>query len=464
MGTILKHRYIARVTVEAITPLVIGTGDANNITDQVIATDCNGLPYIPGTALAGVLKHSFNSNEQFGNEEQCSRLFFTEGKLVDPAGNVIDGRLDNQNINWDNKYFNTLSNLPIREHVSISDRGIALDTAVFSHQILPKGYRFCFEIELQSNKGSDFENDNKFFNDLLTHIYKNGIRVGSKTRGGYGLLKVVVKEVAEKVVNEGIQYCFLDLTQKNDLLKYIAKSGNLSNTDFWKDIAYKEFKDNNSTLSYEITIYELSPADFFLFSTGLGDKQDEHIDFTPRKEPVIVWENNKLQRIEEQYVIPASSIKGALSHRVAFHYNRLIAPTNQELTTGSENEAVKALFGYSEGSNACAGSVYISDIFISNNSVSKKKMHHVMIDRFTGGATKDGALFSEHVLWGSNCSFELEIIRPKKITSENSDYINKAFDLAIQDLCNGYLPLGGGVNRGNGVFTKKLSDNDNNYR
>ena len=51
-------RYIARFLVEADTPLAVGSGDKDLLTDAPVALDCNGLPMIPGASLCGVLRHN----------------------------------------------------------------------------------------------------------------------------------------------------------------------------------------------------------------------------------------------------------------------------------------------------------------------------------------------------------------------------------------------------------------------
>jgi len=51
------HRYIARIIVEAETPLAVGSDNQQEDMDSPVAKDFNGLPYIPGTALAGWLRH-----------------------------------------------------------------------------------------------------------------------------------------------------------------------------------------------------------------------------------------------------------------------------------------------------------------------------------------------------------------------------------------------------------------------
>ena len=57
MESIYTHRFLARMIIEAKTPLAVGSGDKDITTDALVATDVNGLPYIPGTAIAGVIRH-----------------------------------------------------------------------------------------------------------------------------------------------------------------------------------------------------------------------------------------------------------------------------------------------------------------------------------------------------------------------------------------------------------------------
>ena len=50
-------RYIARFVVEAATPLAVGSGNKGLTIDRLVIKDANGLPFIPGTSLAGVVRH-----------------------------------------------------------------------------------------------------------------------------------------------------------------------------------------------------------------------------------------------------------------------------------------------------------------------------------------------------------------------------------------------------------------------
>lgn len=189
---------------------------------------------------------------------------------------------------------------------------------------------------------------------------------------------------------------------------------------------------------------------------------------TPVKEKKVVWRDGKGELTEELVLIPATSVKGALAHRVAYHYNKLTGVYADNLETeeerknvvGKNNKAVKALFG-SEGEidkvtkkmvNQARGNVFFSDVI--ENKLEDKILNHVAIDRFTGGAI-DGALFSEKTTYGEGHNFTFTILA--KNDALKDEEVMLALENALTDICKGMLPLGGGVNRGNGVFNGSLT-------
>lgn len=101
--TIYDTRFQAHVVLEAETPLVIGSGRKTMLTDAAILKDINGFPYIPGTSIAGILSHALDEETKgtfFGvkstskendNDSKGSDIIFSEGKIIDLKGNVIDG-------------------------------------------------------------------------------------------------------------------------------------------------------------------------------------------------------------------------------------------------------------------------------------------------------------------------------------------------------------------------------------
>jgi CRISPR/Cas system CSM-associated protein Csm3 (group 7 of RAMP superfamily) len=478
------HRYIARIVLEAKTPLVVGMGDKNIQTDAVVATDVNGLPYIPGSSIAGVLRHAIGEDSELGNslfgmgdkkgkngeiteEGHGSYLIFSEAKMVGKDGKALDGL---QMIDWSDVFYSHFRHLPIRQHVRITEKGVAANTGKFDEQVVFKGTRFCFEMELVSdgeNKG-DFES-------LLNQMYSPAFRLGGGTRSGFGEMEIISKKSFENNDNDirrgkGFDEMkifskkrYIDLTNNEDRNFYLDKSSNLS-VD-WEESSNSSDEYKPSSEEKDWTTYQLDLVldDFFLFGSGLSD---EDADMTPVKEPVIEWENDKPEFKENYILIPATSVKGALAHRVAYHYNKLAGNFAEDIedamsVTGKNNIAVKTLFG-SEGEKTngemkdqARGNVIFSDV-IKSLRLEEHIMPHVAIDRFTGGAL-DGALFQEKNIYGKGQHFTAKIAVNNSAIED--DKIKKALESSLQDICKGLLPLGGGVNRGNGCFSGTLTKN-----
>ena len=451
MKNTYRYRQLARIILETETPLVIGNGNKDIKTDSVVAKDINELPYIPATTLAGLIRHSLPEELQeywMGSQKkkdgEGSRIMLSEGKILSADGNPIDG------LNLDEDAVTRLCHeLPIRQHVRINQQGTAVKNGKFDEEIVPKGVRFCFEIELMAEKDKP-----GIMDTILSIIQSDGFRIGSGSRSGFGKIEVV-----------GILRRDLDLCVPNELELYLGKSASLAKA--WE--GYRLYTPSETKVSdYILYTLELRPVDFMFFGSGFGD---ERSDMTFVREPVITWEKGKATIVEQERVIliPASSVKGALAHRTAYHYNRLEGvfadkKTAEELekNTGKENKAVKTLFGSEgdrKGKNKQRGNILFSDVIEKQEaSLEKKVLNHVKIDRFTGGAV-DGALFSEEVLYAPRKTFNLELMLRKTAVDEKDGKIVKAFEAALTDLCRGYLALGGGVNRGNGTFKGKLNKN-----
>ncbi len=510
-----KIKYIARFKVETQTPLGIGTGRSGLLNERLIARDANGLPYIPGTALAGIVRHELEKEGQTVNylfgfqtprekEGQGSRIVFSSGLLVAYDNqSVIEGL---QQVDYSHIYYSSFrrKNLPQRDHVRISHRGVAEKTGKFEEELVYKGARFAFEIEIEGT-----EEDEKIWDKILSILNHPSFRIGAGTRKGFGQLKVLSCHTRR-----------FNLERKEDLLAYLGKSSSLNSDITDWNTYHNEDKQAINWLHYEI---RLKPESFFLFGSGLWD---EKADLTPKKEKCFVWEDGKEPELKSYYLIPATSIKGAISHRVAYYYNDLNKTSieaeieknvplefdiegalqkmtddqlpsridqlnyaadsiewkkleakiealgaNQSdswqiykdfleqnsddklfknLSVGENNDAVKTLFGYAKtGDDGANGSVIFSDLFLEIKEESVKYFNHVSIDRFTGGA-RDGALFTQEVVASTNV-FTMDIfVEP---TAFSDKIVKLAFEEAIEDLTKGNLQLGGSSAKGHGVFT-----------
>ena len=476
-------RFLARVIIEAVTPLSVGSGEKGFMSDHLVARDVNGLPYILGTAVAGIVRHAIDSDkaEKFfgcnmteeekkkqgrprgrkGQKESSgegSQIIFSSAQLVyNKAGEVVDGLLLNQRKEKIDclKFF---ENLPVRQHVRIDERGTSVKGGKFDEEVVFKGTRFCFEIEMLS----ETQKNVKIFDEVITHLASDTICIGSGTRTGHGVFEI--KECL---------YAVLDLNNKEHREAYIGKTTSL-NDPFWKENGFGNDKvDDYKGKDEKWVTYQLAlkPDDFFLFGSGFGN---EKADMTPVMEEVISWETDSAPTlIKDCVLIPGSSVKGAFSHRVAFHYNKLKNIFVDVITRGLEkdaiqskilehvgcqNIAVRTLFGYTSENEKLAerGSVLISDVMLRREKEHTKILNHVSIDRFTGGAI-DGFLFAEEVTYGNDETFTLTFKVHEEALIDND--IKQAFENALIDIASGMLPLGGGINRGHGCFTGKILKN-----
>lgn len=114
-----------RLTVEAATPLAVGTGKSCDIlTDAPVAKDVNGLPYIPATSIAGVLRHAMGlavdqtEGNPFGyisksddNDDSGhgSDIIFTDAVMVGKNGKALDGI---QDIDWNDEFIGISKTYP----------------------------------------------------------------------------------------------------------------------------------------------------------------------------------------------------------------------------------------------------------------------------------------------------------------------------------------------------------------
>lgn len=446
------HRFLARFVIEAKTPLAVGSGEKDITTDALVATDVNGLPYIPGTAIAGVVRSMIGEESAktfFGyqvpnkkKDGKGSEIIFTEAKILNSKGEVVDG-LNIDAIDKD-PLLKEYKELPIRQHARISEKGVTVKGGKFDEQVVFAGTRFCFELEMVSVKE---ENNN--FESVLSQINNKTFRIGSGTRCGFGEIEVVEMQRAK-----------LDLSKPEDLDLYLDKSSNLS--EDWNGWQRDE-NIEKETLSTDWVEYKLSlqPEDFFLFGSGFGDHE---VDMTPVKARKVEWSNGCGKISDKMVLIPATSVKGALSHRVAFHWNKLNGyyAGNPEAKVGKDNFAVKTLFGSEgekDGEGQFRGNVIFSDI-VEKRYVEYKILNHVAIDRFTGGAM-EGALFSEKTTYlkEKDKPFEMTILVKNEMLSKKDKKnvtVGDALEVALQDICKGMLPLGCGVNRGNGIFSGTL--------
>ena len=444
-------RFLAHVIIEAKTPLKVGGGKNDLFLDAPVQRDWNGLPMILGTSVAGILRRTFEDNidkgaaneilgtrREEGNKSESkkeskdenlnlvgSRLIVSNALLVDEKGKVCEELLLEKS-----RFLRYFDILPIRDHVAIGANGTAKDAGKFDEEVVFKGTRFKFSLELDGSK-EEFER-------ILNLLSDPALRLGggsSKGFGSLGILEIKWGEFEPDRYSSSLNF------SSDEFVKFMPNSAADGN------LASKKF------IRYELKI---SPDDFFMFGSGFGDNEADH---TPVIESIISYKTGKLS--EQKILIPASSVKGALSHRTAFHFNKINKQFVEKAKVGSENEAVKEIFGYEKNKNnkGAKGKILISDCFLDYDEAKDTKVfEHVSIDRFTGGAI-DSALFQEKAV-AKRDEFIIEILLKNDVCGdkENEAFDNAlgAFEAALDDVVQGRLSLGGATTKGYGFFKGKV--------
>ncbi|MFK8016328.1 MAG: RAMP superfamily CRISPR-associated protein [Gammaproteobacteria bacterium] len=469
---------LARFTLEAKTPLSIASGTRNGGFDMALATDASGLPSLPGTSLAGVLRNEYR--KRFGDDESRDLfgwqdsdvgapaiLHVASGVLQDSLGHAFEGlplsperRTHLQNDNVLAHAFDQLNRPIFRDAVRISHRGTAAETGKFERVILPAGNRFSCELTLWAASADDPRWARVC--DLLAGAE---LRMGGGTRNGLGAMRAVELHTAVLKLDDPKDYAtFSKMGRDIDDMRHLHK---------------QEITLTEDASPYLAATIKLTPNAFWRVGQGksaLGSYEDGNVPrLLPLTEPRVTWQDGKGSVGDAEVLLPGSSIKGALSHRQCFHLNRLqgkwstLPATSLPEYDKSEDKVLRALYGYARGEgdgqeqpSGQAGRVFVRDVFVSQISGAVGVMPHNVIDRFTGGV-RDRLLFSEELIWKTPVDIQVMVDTAaieQSISGDGLMLIKQSLALALDDLVNGRLALGSACARGHGFFNGSVEWSD----
>ena len=478
------QRYVARAVIEFTTPFHVGTGREGEVADAAVVADANGLPAIPGSSIAGALRDAVGRQLPPAGEDQSlnvnrprenrrvSELFGYQGRrpvdsdapapgqgsklsvswacIHDSKGNPVEGIVEPQRFN-DAVLKNALAPT-VRDHVRLGYRGATEDRAKFDELAVCTGHRFTFELELAGDGA-----DAPIWNELLAILRGGVLRLGGRSRRGFGAFTVKSLLAREFDLNkpEHLKQFFAHPVELGADRQMLAANG-------FKELIESSAveKENLPNIKLCVTL-PLQPGGYWMFGAG---EDDLGADMAPVRDSRISWDSDGGKVLEDCFVIPGSAVKGAISHRVAFHFNRLEGHwadnrSKADLVglTGVSNGAVRQLFGYvsttgeSKDEQGVRGRVLIDDLIYPAERFdgAQQLVHHVALDRFTGGArTQTGALFNERPIWKGNWhAVRVTVLEAQSVPQGT---IRRAFYETLLDLCESRLQLGGGSGRGLG--------------
>jgi CRISPR/Cas system CSM-associated protein Csm3 (group 7 of RAMP superfamily) len=465
--------HIARFTLQARTALSIGTGGPDSVYDHPIVRDANGLPIIPGTSLAGVLRqlwltdHGLEAraaDDLFGYQRRdrgaASRLEVSACVLQDSNGRPVEGLLlgpaDEARMRDDSLLRAaraTLEDPLFRDRVRLTHRGVADHRGKFDRGLVAAGHRFSGELRLWSASTSDPD-----WTPLLALLADPRLRLGGATRAGLGALELI-----------DLYSASLDLRQPSDVHAFRQLGAGIGERSGLSKLDPKTLP-----LADVVTVLtvQLKARDFWRIGQGDGPVGNyaKEPDLVPKLEPVVDWSTGRGTLSNRVALVPGSSVKGALSHRTAFHWNALNGRFADDLSLdelskwdkAEDCDGVRALFGYAKNRETAsgrsrdetgrAGLVVLDDIRIDLSAQAiqahVQAMIHNSLDRFTGGV-RARMLFTEELLYRHD--FALRVTLLPGIDRIDSS-ARRALARSLLDLCSGRLGLGGGTTKGHGIF------------
>ena len=392
-------------------------GDETGIADMCLLRDAEGHPFIPGASIAGAAR-SFLAQQslpwakyQKGDEGQVLKRLFGGAGEKDTMSALIVA---------DATCVSEQAKTSIRDGVRVDTcSGSAAEGAKFDVEVVERGTEFELCLACIIRDGDDNKELEKLFLALL-HGFKTGdIRLGARTRRGYGRGKVASWEIRD-----------LRMDDPKDVMAWLRD-------DIW------------SRPASNLTPYPL-PSDqrqYFRLEANFILRTSLLIRSSPSdpKAPDMVHLHS-----DGKPVVPGTSFAGAFRHRAS-----LIATT---IGCWSK-DAVSEIFGPVHEQEAkdpqkdlWASRVWIEEKLMKN--VESRWQDRIAIDRFTGGSLQS-ALFNEKPIFPI-CLKDLKKPKPHlrlivKLEEPEDEEIGLLF-LTLRDFWNGHAALGGETSNGRGTF------------
>lgn len=423
-GAKLVRKIVIQSRLKTQSPLRIGSGANEGLTDILILKDKQGQPFIPGTSLAGVLRSEIAA---IYGEAAADKLFGS-----------IDGRNANQSMLIISDVVLTSKGIVVRDGVAIDElTGVAKTGAKFDFEALERGaagdvlleltVRECDEakplaISYQHNaysvKGDCYGEMAATIADLLT----GGISVGSLTTKGYG-------KIAGAEAVAVYDFDFAQAKSAEQWLAYISDEKLPKAAYTGKAEAAKAAE--NFYLEVGCALQGALLVRNFDVDESKQDKEEATLSAVQLKSG-------------EDYVIPGTSWKGVLRSRA---FKILLALTGNDLQAAQHK--LQEIFGFANDGEKQSGKrskLLVDETYISTKKLSAMRQTRNRIDRFTG-STIDSALFCEEPVWQQKRDEKTITL---KACLKNCSKAEAG--LLLKDLWLGNMNIGSGRGVGRGVL------------
>ena len=387
-------------------------GDETSIADMCLLRDADGHPFIPAASIAGAARSFLArlskpwAKYKKGDEGKILKRLFGGADEKDTMSALIVA---------DAACVSEQTTTSIRDGVRVDTQsGSAAEGAKFDVEVVERGTEFKLRLECIIREGDDNNELEKLFLALLHGFQQGDIRLGARTRRGYGRGKVASWEIRD-----------LKMDNPDDVMAWL------------RDEVCSRPPSNLTphSLQSDQRQYFCLEADFIL-RTSLLIRSSPSDPEAP--DMVHLHSSGKP-------VVPGTSFAGAFRHRAS-----LIAST-----IGWSEDAVSEIFGPVHEQEAkdrqkglWASRVWIEEKLVKN--VESRWQDRVAIDRFTGGSLQN-ALFNEKPVFPipKESTYHLKL---KLMLEEPDDAEIGLLFLTLRDFWHGHTALGGETSNGRGTL------------
>lgn len=390
----IKSKIYYYVRMELLSPISIGNGD-DLLTDHDCLRNSKGVPFIPGTSLAGVFSHYLGEEmlalftPKIGDEYKQSPYYISDANIV-----------------LDDKKRNVSTS--IRDGVKLKPDKIAEDGAKFDFEIVESSTKFDFRIEVIVRDHDNIDKMKKVVDVILHGLNSGEILLGYKSKRGYGKVKIEDVKIKEFTKNSLEEMLLFDKYQMDKYDQYSIP-----------DI------DNENKYDYmQVHLRQVGGISIRKYSATAGEVDFEHV--TSNGKPVI----------------PGTSWNGLIRRQIAEYLDDDIISNCCVKINDWFGEAKK------RDTTGRASNIIIEESIIQD--AKRIQITRNKISRFSAGVS-NRALFSEVSYFNGDTVLGIKVKKSIEEDPDNSRIIG-LLSLVIKDIDNGFIALGGQTAIGRGLF------------
>lgn len=402
----------------AVTPLHIGTGEGEQ--GEILIHPVTDKPFVQASGIAGALR---NVSDTINGSAITDGLFGTSlreksenKKEVESRAKICDGEFDASTLK-----------LELRPRVSIDPKSGTVSASTIGGSGRSSGHKFETEM---IGRGAEFDvlmylyhmSDDNYktaLENVLSEIKAEHLQIGGQKSNGSGVLRLL-----------SLKHISFDMRIPGDRKQW-SKEQRMDEPGHqglpkYEDIFNKLPKVENPFKAYEIEVVGrtegtllVKAASTMAFGKGAADAEN-------------------IRDSQGEYIIPGSSIKGAIRGRIRQLANMMDKTGVVTYLMGKEQE---------DAGKGAKGIISVRDAIIGdqNSDVKTLLQHRIHIDKFTGGVIQTG-LFTEESVSGK-IVIQIDVENRKE-----PDAALGLLILTIRDLAAGAFNLGSGYSIGRGFI------------